>query len=590
MHKALLLGIIALGFLLRTVSLDVTPPSLNWDEVSHGYNAYSILRTGQDEWGQLLPLTNFRAYGDYPLPLNLYITIPFITTLGLNESSVRLPHAILGVLTVIASYFLAFGVTKRRDIGLLVALLVSIEPWFVFSSRFVAQSNLSVFFLIASMAAFFNREKSKYLIALSFFFLGLTLFSYHTTRIFSPLLLLVLLFVYRKGLTAIFKKERVVFALSLFILILFFAPLPFILANPEARARSQVVFLLDDDVAGKLIEQRRLSALPEGLIRLVYNRPVYFTGEFLKNYFQYFSPIFLFFEGGTQYQFSISHKGLLYPVGLPFFYLGLLILIKGALNNKQNHRFLALWLLLALIPASMTKEDFAVLRSTSILPLPQLLTVFGLIASWEWWKKTITSVEWNMAKTIKFVPLILYFILLAAFLEGYLSEYFGDYRKNYSWSWQYGYKEVVNYAKVHYNEYDKIIVTKKYGEPHEFILFYWPWDPAKYRSDPNIIRFYQSNWYWVDRFDKFYFVNDWEIPRVEDARLAEDSSRFGDEADGESRRGKWKMESGGEIPITGRTLLITSPANYPPGWNMLNTIYFLDGKPAFDILEKETIL
>lgn len=566
MHKALILGIVALGFLLRTVSPDVTPPSLNWDEVSHGYNAYSILKTGRDEWGQLLPLANLRAYGDYPLPLNLYLTIPFIAAFELNEFSVRLPHALLGILTIIASYFLAYGVTKRRDVSLLVALLVSIEPWFVFSSRFVAQSNLSVFFLIASMAAFFNREKNKFFLPLSFFFLGLTLFSYHTTRIFSPLLLLVLLFVYRKGLTATFKKEKVVFLVSSLVLILFFAPLPFILANPEARARSQVVFLLDEDVSSRLIEQRRLSALPDELSRLVYNRPIYFTGEFLKNYFQYFSPIFLFFEGGTQYQFSIPHKGLLYPVGLPFFYLGLLILVKRALSDKPNYRFLVLWLLLALIPASMTKEDFAVLRSTSVLPLPQLLIVLGLITAWEWWKKKIISAEWKIFKIVKFVPPILYFILLAAFLESYLSEYFGDYRKNYSWSWQYGYKEVVEYAKAHYSNYDKIIVTKKYGEPHEFILFYWPWDPVKYGNDPSLIRFYQSNWYWVDRFDKFHFVNDWEVPRVEG--------------------GKWKMESGGEIQISDRTLLITSPGNYPPGWNILKTIYFLDGKPAFDILEK----
>jgi len=29
---------------------------LNWDEVSHGYNAYSILKTGKDEWGKTFPL------------------------------------------------------------------------------------------------------------------------------------------------------------------------------------------------------------------------------------------------------------------------------------------------------------------------------------------------------------------------------------------------------------------------------------------------------------------------------------------------------------------------------------------------------
>ena len=62
----LLIIIVILAACLRLVALAWNPASLNWDEVSHGYNAYSILMTGKDEWGQLFPLTNFRAYGDYP--------------------------------------------------------------------------------------------------------------------------------------------------------------------------------------------------------------------------------------------------------------------------------------------------------------------------------------------------------------------------------------------------------------------------------------------------------------------------------------------------------------------------------------------
>src|SRR3990172_13096951 len=82
--------LILLAFGLRFVLLAYNPPSLNWDEVSHGYNSYSILKTGMDEWGKSFPITNFRAYGDYPLPLNLYLTIPFIAIFGLTEFALRL--------------------------------------------------------------------------------------------------------------------------------------------------------------------------------------------------------------------------------------------------------------------------------------------------------------------------------------------------------------------------------------------------------------------------------------------------------------------------------------------------------------------
>jgi len=118
--------IIFFAFALRFIGLDKLPPSLNWDEVSHGYNAYSVLKTGTDEWGNF-PIFNFRAYGDYPLPLNLYLTIPFIAIFGLTEFAIRFPHVILGVLTVISTYFLALGVTKKKNIALVSAFLMAIS-------------------------------------------------------------------------------------------------------------------------------------------------------------------------------------------------------------------------------------------------------------------------------------------------------------------------------------------------------------------------------------------------------------------------------------------------------------------------------
>src|SRR3990172_2026297 len=122
--------IVILAAALRFSYLDYAPPSLNWDEVSHGYNAYSILETGMDEWGQKFPILNFRAYGDYPTTLNLYLTIPFIAIFGLSEFVIRFPHAILGTFTVIAVYFLSLGITKRKDVSLLASFLAAVSPWY----------------------------------------------------------------------------------------------------------------------------------------------------------------------------------------------------------------------------------------------------------------------------------------------------------------------------------------------------------------------------------------------------------------------------------------------------------------------------
>lgn len=542
--------IVLLGAVLRFAYLSFQPPSLNWDEISHGYNAYSILKTGRDEWGQLLPIANFRAYGDYPLPLNLYLTIPFIATLGLNAFAIRVPHALLGVLTIIAVYFLAEGVTKNRKVALVASFLAAIDPWLLFPSRAVFQSNLSVFFLIAGMAAFINREKNKWLMPISFLFLGLTAFSYHSTRIFTPLLLVVLIFVYRREFLEKLKKIRLQFGLSILLVVVFFGSIPFILFNPEARARSGVVFIINEGAVNQINQLRNSSNL--SLKNLVYNKVTYFVGSFAKNYINYFSPDFLFLKGGTQYQFSVPKQGVLYLASLPLFYLGIIFLIKGIRN--KDYQVLLAWLILSPIPASITVESGAVIRATTMLPIPEILIA---IAVWEIIRKFS---KYEMLLISGFVIVMLFC------LENYLNVYAKSYRTDYSWAWQYGYEQVVGYVKTNYEKYDQIIVTKKYGEPHEYFLFFLKYDPAKYRDDPGLIRFYQSNWYWVDHFDKFWFVNDWQIPKTGNTFVTES---------------KHNINCG-----SSRCLLITSSGNVPTGWKKIGSVNFLDGKTAFEMWER----
>ncbi len=530
--------IVILGIALRFSFLIYNPPSLNWDEVSQGYNAYSILKTGMDQWGQKFPVFNFRAYGDYPTTLNLYLTIPSILIFGLTEFAIRFPHALLGVFTVISIYFFAYGLTKRKEVGLFSAFLAATGPWYIFTSRFVLQSNLSVFLLAAAGAFFFNREKNKYFLPVSFLLLTLSLFSYHTTRIFSPLLLL--------GGLLIYRPKKILIGIFAF---LFFVLAGFILQNPESRARSGVLFLIDQGAVNKIIEARNKSDLPEIVKKIIYNRPFYFVQNFSKNYISYFSPQFLFLKGGTQYQFSIPNFGLIYPVSLPFFYLGI-IFLAAKLKADKNYLFISLWLIFSPIPASLTNESYAVIRATTMLPITEILISLGFF-----WSIQKLSVKFRGA------AILIYIIILALFSENYLTNYFTGYRTNYSWSWQFGYKEAVEFVKSNYAKYDNIIVTKKYGEPHEFFLFFLKYNPSGYQSDPNKIAFFQSGWWWVDRFDKFWFVNEWQVKDL----VTESKSKI-------------------DCAVS-KCLLVGSPDNAPYGFKKIKTINFLDGKPAFEIYD-----
>ena len=99
--------ILLLGSSLRLWHLGKTPISPNWDEVALGYNAFSIAKTGHDEFGKFMP-TILRSYDDYKPALYAYLIIPAYEAFGLNVFAVRLPSAIFGILTILGVYFLRY--------------------------------------------------------------------------------------------------------------------------------------------------------------------------------------------------------------------------------------------------------------------------------------------------------------------------------------------------------------------------------------------------------------------------------------------------------------------------------------------------
>src|SRR3989337_1727685 len=119
--------IIILAFLLRFYKITSNPPSLNWDEVSIGYNAYSILKSGKDEWNQFLPL-HFKSYGEYKLPAQVYISIPGIYLFGLNEFGVRITPVIYGTVTVFIMFFLGRNLFGNNFVGFISVVLLVTYP------------------------------------------------------------------------------------------------------------------------------------------------------------------------------------------------------------------------------------------------------------------------------------------------------------------------------------------------------------------------------------------------------------------------------------------------------------------------------
>jgi len=545
LSKIILFLVITLALFLRLYKVISIPPSLNWDEVSIGYNAYSILKTGKDEWGKFLPV-HFEAYGEYKLPAQIYASIPAIAIFGLNEFGVRITPVFYGALTVLFLYLLAKEIFDNEWIALISSFLLAISPWHIQLTRASFESSFSVFWVTLGAWLFVKGfANKKYWIA-SIIPFAISVYTYNAARVFTPLFLFVIILIYRKEL---FKNLKVfiicflIFALSMIPLINFFI-------SGDATARLKLVSITDDPGFEQRINVARGSThLPEPLPRLIHNKVTHYVYVFAGNYLSHFTPDFLFIHGAGHKQHHVQGIGELYAIQAPFILIGLYFLFR----NKNKWRwFLMSWLLLAFVPVSVTVDSIPNALRTLLAVIPyQIITALGFYETYR---------ILNRKNFLRWTIVAVSAIILAVSFGGYLNNYYNIYPKLYSRDWQYGYKQVVSYIKEHYKKYDLIVFSRTYGEPHMFTLFFLNWDPGKYQDDPNLDRFEANKWIWVLKFDKFYFPD-----------LGDAGTRFQDIV---------KTNPGKKILFIGRS------GDFPDNLPRLLTVNFLNGDSAFDIVEK----
>ena len=545
LYPTLLIIIVLLAFGLRFYKITEDPPALNWDEVSIGYNAYSILKTGKDEWNQPFP-THFKSYGEYKLPVQIYASIPGIYFFGLNELGVRITPVVYGTLTILVMFFLGRALFESELAGLVSAFLLGISPWHIHLTRASFESSLATFLVTLGVyLLILGFKKEKWFVA-SMIPFALSVFTYNAARIFTPMFLLAISYIYRKALVK--SKEVVILSIVVFAILL--VPLTPFLFSGERSARYKLVSITDDPgLIPRINENRGNSNLPLPLPRLIHNKVTYIVFYFTRNYLSHFTPQFLFISGAPHKQHHVQNIGELYYFQAPFLLVGLISLFR------LKHRFkgiLLSWLLLAFIPVSVTNDSIPHgLRTLIAVPFYQLVSAFGFLISLKWIKRYSVS-----SKIILGVILI---VIIAASLGYYLNQYYNIYPKSYSRDWQYGYKQVVNYIGKHKDEYDLIVFTRHYGEPHMFTLFYLNYDPAKYQNNLSLDRFETFDWVRVLKFDKYYFPD-----------LGDKGTQFVDIV---------KMNLGRKMLFIGRT------GDFPKEIPRLFTINFLNGENAFDIVE-----
>lgn len=471
----LLLLIILLSFGLRIWQISSVPPGLTWDEATLGYNAYSIIKTGGDEYGSLLPLT-LKSFGDYKPAVYVYLDIPFVYILGLNELAVRLPSVVMGTLLVLLIYLFMVEIFNNRLLGLSCSLMLSISPFAVQFSRPAFESNVAVTLNILGILFFIKGLKKNKWFILSAIFFSLSIFTYQASRLFVPMILLSLVILFWKYL--MINKFTVMTVLILAVVALINGYLIFgagqggrlSTMNYFAYTRSSGTVKQLSKALGENVKDLKFQIIEGEWFS-------YIRGLF-ERYLIYFSPKMLFVDGDYNLRDRVPDLGTLYYFSLPLFFLGFIYLWKAKSDQKINS-FIKLFfvlLFLAPIPAVLSRDLITEIRALNLVFPLAILEGAGLF--------------WLIKYLLKYKSRYLYvgfsiigFIMMANVVI-YLDRYFVHMPKEYGQDWLARYKNVVldMNSLVKNHQYNEIIFTDYYGQPYIYYLFYTLYPPQNFQS------------------------------------------------------------------------------------------------------------
>jgi len=441
--KYLLVAIVLLFLFTRLYKITEIPVSLYWDEASIGYNAHSVLTTGKDEWGEFLPL-HFRAFGEFKLPVYIYSVAVTELFVGFNPLAVRLPVVLFSLGVVILTFLITLKITSKNSTSLYAAFLFSICPWtFIFSrTGYEAMAGLMFYLLAIYLLMLLNRHKIFiFLSAISFI---LSMFSYNSFRLISPLTMVVL-WVYSAWIWKIFAKKYLFVGIaSLSVCFLSLIPIWRLISLDNGLSRLQVVSLnTSDGRMGSFI-------------------------NFSKNYLVHFDPMFLFIKGDPNLRSNLGDQGQIYIAEFLLIIVGLISVLK----SKKKILFLPLLIILfSPLPAAMTKEAPHALRAVSAVPFLSILAAIGLTAIIDLKKLRFKKELWLFAIIL---PLILF--------ANYLNNFFTIYPAKSSKDWHYGYKQIFTQYQDKFKSFDKVIISDQYAQPYIFALYYQKTDPNTFRS------------------------------------------------------------------------------------------------------------
>ena len=476
-----LILIVIIAATLRFYRLGKVPTSLNADEVANGYNAYSILKTGKDEYNRKFPLL-FQTFDDYRLPLNIYFTVPAIFVFGLSDFAVRFPSAVFGTLTVLLTYLLVIellsgglGGTNHFDIrnplikqwiALTSSFLLAISPWHLQFSRSAHEGTIAIFFTVLGVTCLLRAPKNKWLYIIGFISMALSVWSYHSSRVVTPLILISYTILYYRDIL----KDKFIFLSGMGLCFAICLPIIILSFSSTGLVRARGISALNDDTLLKRNTSWRQTDVDFNIpfSNVYHNHRFVNLSIMIKGYLDHYNPNF-FFSELAQAKYRAPGVGLMYIWELPILLYGLYLnfRIKG-----RGNILLLLWFLFAPIAASITHMLPHPGRTMIFLPTLQIFTAIGLCG--------LCCYFYRIKHILGKLSIGISALVILIFCFHYLHQYYIHLPIDYAMDWQYGHEQVVEKVRLLQNKFDKVVISTTLDQPYIFFLYYLRYDPATY--------------------------------------------------------------------------------------------------------------
>lgn len=470
----LVLFIFIFGFILRFYNLSSIPKGLYPDETAIGYNAYSILESGKDEFGKSYPIY-FRSFDDYKLPLYIYSTSLAIKLFGATDFSVRVTSALFGSLSIIFIFFLTYVISKKKYLASTTALFLALNPWELFFSRAGYEVNVATSLMLLGTLLFVLAVKNKkvtiFLLLSALAFL-LSVYTYNVTRLISPIIFISLLVFYRKSFKNSYKK--LIPALLLFgagmlpFLVTFYT-----LQKESGFSSQQDALLVGNAVRAQFIETRSyFSTLPQVLQKLIFNYWAILFFWYIRNLVSFFSTSFYFIIGSSHPNQNIHLMAMFYYFEFP-------LMILGAYQGlKKKAAFLApfaIWLVVIFFFVSIIES---VPNGTRTFPVVIPLTALSSYGFYLLIKMILNTK--NKILKISYVGFIVIFMSYSYLF--FLLSYFLRYPIENAKDWRSEDKRTVEFIKGIEGNYKHIVFDDSAQFFYTSLLYYKKFDPTEYQS------------------------------------------------------------------------------------------------------------